>query len=177
MKRYKLLPLLLAGGILANALSGCAVTVATVAGVAAYSLSAPSSDSQHLTTLLHEKLPNSNLVTASLGENLILAGQINNESALTQAKTLIAKQDEQLTVYTYAKIMPIETTTEIQQDLELSQQVNALLDKSKLKSNGVVSNKVAYVLFDKNTITADINQTARNILTIPGVRSIVTVKP
>ena len=177
MKRYELLPVLLAGGILANLLSGCAVTVATVAGVAAYSLSTASPDNQHLTTLLRKNLPNSNLVTAGLGENLILAGQVSNESALTQAKILIAKQDEQLTVYTYAKIAPIETATEIQHDLELSQQVNTLLDKSKLKSNGVVSNKAAYVLFDKDTTTADINQTAKNILTIPGVKSIVTVKP
>lgn len=177
MKRYKLLSLLLAGGIVANSLSGCAVTVATVAGVAAYSLSQSSADSQHLTKLLNEQIQNSNLVTTILDKNLILAGQVNNESSINQARILIAKEDDQMTVYSYAQVAKIETPSEIYQDTELSQQVNSLLSRGKLKGNAVVSNKIAYVLFDNKTQSDDINHITKNILNIPDIKSIIVVKP
>lgn len=177
MKLNKLLPLLLTGGILANLLSGCAVTVATVAGVAAYSLSQSTADSQHLTKLLNEQIQNSNLVTTILDKNLILAGQVNSESSINQARILIAKQDDQMTVYSYAQVAQIETQSERYQDTELSQQVNSLLSRGKLKGNAVVSNKTAYVLFDNKTPSEDINHMTKNILSIPDIKSIIFVKP
>lgn len=159
-------------------LSGCGITIATVAGVTAYSLSKSDSQSQSINSILQKNIESSNLVTAILDDNIILAGQVSRESDIKQTKIQIIKQNDELTIYSYIKVAPLETADEKLADTKINQQVNKLLkEENHLKTAATVSNKIVYLLADKNISSGDINRLGKNILTIPGVNSITIIRP
>jgi hypothetical protein len=174
---YLRLVLLSACGAGILTLSGCGITIATVAGVTAYEVSKSNSGSEAIAKKLADQINNSYFAIATQDKTMVLAGQVPSAADITKAKTLIAKDYSDMTVYSYLVISPPENNTEQEADKALDKKVTKLITSDK--TTGVVatsSSGSVYLLANNKTSSKNLEQLADNILQLEGVKNIITVR-
>ena len=156
---------------------GCGVGIATVAGVAAYSVYASGSEADSITKALNKQLNNGYYTVAVLNETVVLAGQVAETSDIQKAKNIVGRENNSYTVYSYLKQAPVESKNQQEGDALINSKVAKLVNNT-IKNSGAsaVANGEVYLLVDSKQSGDTLNTLSDDILKIQGVKSVVTVQ-
>lgn len=166
--------------LVAAGLSGCGITLATVAGVTAYGAYASGNNGSELASELSEEIPASNIVIALQNKNMLVAGQVPEATDLTKVKGIIAKQYDDYSVYSYLIVGVAESASEQFRDKEIEQKVTTLLNEDQELAKNiamVTSARQVYLLAAPKLNSSKLKYFAERVVSSASPEQVVVVQP
>lgn len=158
-------------------ISGCGVTIATVAGIGAYEMYKSPPNSIQLSKDLNHQLPHDYFSIAMLNQSIILAGQVESAGDIDYAKIFIYKKLPDYTIYSYLEVGIIESAAVQARDATTNSKISQLLAANFKKGiSSAVANGKVYFLVDSVPNNEELTKLSREILQFDNVRSVITVQ-
>ena len=175
-RKLKNLSFMVIFGLATCGLSGCGITLATVAGVTAYQMTKSDNDSQSIAKQMEQKFANSYFAIASQDKNMVIAGQVPDQNTIEQVKIYLAKNFSDVTPYSYLTIDLAESQEQRKLDTTLTKQAYQITQQQNISGISITSCKnTIYLLTNNNVSTIQIDKISNLIMKIKGVSSVITI--
>ncbi len=163
--------------MLTFSLTGCGVTVATVAGVGAYEMYSSGGKAEDIQKDLNNHFADSYFAVAALDKNVVIAGQVKDQNDIAKAKDLINKDYDDYTVYSYLVEAEPEQKSQQEADKEISKKITEFIQENKYKGlTNTVANNHVYLLTNNKQEKQTLTNLSEKILKLNYVKQVTVIE-